>query len=161
MASKRATRWIDSLISLGVGTGGQAIQTLFPGIGPDDLRNATIIRTIGNLWLFSETVAGAWGVQLFDLGIGVISQEAVAASIYPDPNVASDYPVRGWIYRTRCVVAQNGSGAPVLIPCNFDLGSQRKLDTGVPTLVGNNDADVGTSFSVRVRGSIRTLVLLP
>ncbi len=34
MASKRATRWIDSLISLGVGTGGQAIMSIVKGAFP-------------------------------------------------------------------------------------------------------------------------------
>ena len=157
----RRTRWIDALISIDVSSGGQNTQTLFPGITPDELRNGTIVRTVTSLSLTSVSVAGAWGFQILDLGLGVISQEAIGAGIFPDPNDADDYPTRGWLYRERCGVSQNGTGASLLSYCVFDVRSQRKLDTGAYYMVVNNTPGVGTSFTTRVFGSVRTLVLMP
>ena len=161
MAAKRAARWIDALIAIVVASGAQNTQTLFPGISPDELRNGTIIRTVANLFMGSTQVAGAWGWGHCDIGLGVISQEAIGASVYPDPNSASDYPTRGWTFRERCGVAQNGVGTPILTPCRFDVSSQRRLDTGAYYLIVNHVVTLGTSFSVNVEGSVRTLVLMP
>ena len=93
--------------------------------------------------------------------MGVISQESIAASVFPDPNTATDYPVRGWLFRHRCAVTQSSDDATPLTHCAFDIRSQRKLDTGQYYLVVDNDPLFGTSFSVEVFGLVRTLVLLP
>ena len=161
MPSARRTRWTDALISFTVATGLQGQQTLFPGIGPDDLRDGTIVRTIGLLDIYSLTIGGAQGVQGVDMALGVISQEAIGASVFPDPNSAADYPVRGWLYRHRCLVNQsNAEGAPVT-RCVWDVRSQRKLDTGSYYMIANNTAQNGTSFTVHLFGLVRTLVLMP
>ncbi len=157
----RHTRWIDALIDVSVGSGAQMTQTLFPGIGPDDLRNSTIVRTITELGMFSTTVGGAQGVQAIDIGLGVISQEAISAGIFPDPNATGDFPVRGWLFRKRCLVGQGVGGEPQLFACEFDIRSQRKLDTGQYFAIINNTGLKGTTFTTRVTGMVRTLVLLP
>ena len=157
----RRARWIDAVIATTIVNGGQDAVTLFPGITPDELRNGTIIRTIGDLSLGSTTTAGAWGTGAVDIGLGVISQEAIGASVFPDPKTASDYPVRGWLYRKRCGVFQNGVGTQILFACEFDVRSQRKLDTGAYYMVIDNNSIRGSAFTADVFGSIRTLVLMP
>ena len=157
----RRTRWIDALITFTVGGGAQNTQTLFPGVGQEDLRDGTIVRTIGNLWIHSQTVAGAWGVNIIDIACGVISQEAIAVGVFPDPDDADDYPTRGWTFRERCAGSQNGIGTPIFQSCKFDVASQRKLDTGSYFIIANNASVVGTSVTYRIFGSVRTLVLMP
>ena len=157
----RRTRWIDTLVAESTTNLGQDIESLLAGMSTDSTRGLTVTRVIGDLWLSSGTVAGAWGTQQVSIGIGVVSQEAFVANAIPDPNNNADYPVRGWIYRTCCGVAQNGTGTQVLYRCVFDIRSQRKLDSGELLLVINNDAGLGTSFTVQTFGSVRVLALLP
>jgi len=158
----RRTRWIDSSISFDVASGGQNTQTLFPGIGPDDLRDSTIIRIVARLYVSSISVAGAWGIQMLAMGIGVISQEAIGAGIFPDPVNPVDFPVRGWLYKGNVGLSQNGSQAnPLWTELLLSLKSQRKLDTGQPILIVDSTPHAGTAFTSRVAGSVRTLVLLP
>ena len=119
------------------------------------------MRTIGNLWLASATVAGAWGYGYVDIGTGVISQEAVGATVFPDPNNVLDYPVRGWTFRERCGVFQNGTGTDVFTRCIIDTTAQRKLETGEYYIIMNHVMTIGTNFTVKVFGSLRVLLLLP
>jgi len=157
----RRSRWIDALVNITVASAGQNRQTMFPGVGQEQLRNATIVRTIGDLYMNSTTVADAWGVNMMDLGLGVISQEAIASVVFPDPNDADDYPVRGWLFRKRCAMFQNGVGTMIVQSCSFDVRSQRKLDTGQYFLIANNTALDGSTSTYRLFGSVRTLVLMP
>ena len=79
-----------------------------------DTRGWTVTRMLGELVCLSASVAGAWGAGKVDIGIGVISREGVTGGVYPDPNAEADEPTRGWLWRTRLVVAQNGIGTPVI-----------------------------------------------
>ena len=144
-----------------VASGSQGILQMILTLTADENRGATITRLIAEFALSSTTVAGAWGKQLVDLGLAMIERDAFSAAAVPDPDVSTDEPGRGWLYRTRCVVAQNGTGAPVLFPCKFDIRSQRKLDSAVLVLIINNTASTGTNFTVEVQGILRTLILLP
>jgi len=137
------------------------VLSLMTGVAPVNVRRQTLIRTILRLELFSETVAGAWGTQRVDIGIGITSQEAFAAGVVPDPNTDGDQPSRGWIYRTRVVPSQNSAGAPVVLTLAADIRAARKLDDGECYLVVNNSTTTGTSFTVRQSGIIRQLWLLP
>jgi len=161
MASKRATDWIDSLLSASIASGAQSLLSLMTGVAPVNVRRQTLVRTLVMLSFQSESVAGAWGTQTLDVGIGITSQEAFAAGVVADPNSANDQPSRGWIYRTRKVVAQNGAGSPVMFDVTADIRSQRKLDDGECFLVVNNSAALGTAFSVRMSTLVRQLWLLP
>ena len=157
----RRTTWIDNLSSFVVAPGGgQQSQSLLQGVAPEDTRGTTVVRVLYDLQLHSTSVAGAWGVQALDLAFGVTSQEAFAAGVFPDPN-ADERPVGGWMFRTRCVIAQNGAGAPILTSCKGDLRSGRKLDAGEVYVVANNSDLDGTAFTVRVTGIIRLLLMLP
>ena len=156
----RSTFWIDNLIGLTVSSGSQNSVSLMTGTPPIDARRATITRIVVDLGIFSTTVAGAFGVNLIDFGFGVTSQEAFNAGIFADPN-ADERSTRGWMYRNRCVVWQNGVGTQIVTGCHADLRTGRKLYDGEPFLVANNLAIVGTTASYQIAGIVRMLLILP
>ena len=156
----RSTFWIDNLINLGIVSGGLNSVSLMAGTPPIDARRATIVRIVIDLGIFSETVAGAFGVNLIDIGMGVTSQEAFAVNVFADPN-ADERPTRGWMYHTRRVVYQNGVGTPIVQSWKEDLRTGRKLYDGEPFLTAHNTAQLGTTASYRISGIVRLLMLLP
>ncbi len=161
MPSRRATDWIDTLLSLSAASGAQTNLSLMTGVAPVNVRRQTLIRTLISISLTSASVAGAWGTQNADIGIGITSQEAFAAGVLADPVTANDQPSRGWIYRTRRLVAQNGIGGGVIHYIEADIRSQRKLDDGEAFIVIDNTADLGTPFTLSITGLVRQLWLLP
>ena len=161
MTTKRRTRWIDSLIGQTVVSGSQDVIELFQSAGEVDVDGWTVTRVIGKLWLVSSTLAGAFGAQRLDFGLGMISREAVGAGAFPDPNAEADRPASGWMHRDRCLAFQNGVGTGMFTVCQFDTRSQRIVRGNILHLVINNSTLVGTAFNVSVNGLIRVLVLLP
>jgi len=161
MAGRRATDWIDTLVALSVATGAQVNVSLMTGVAPINVRRQTLARSIFDIGMTSASVAGAYGVQKISIGIGVVSQEAFAAGVLPDPEVAGDQPSRGWVYRTVCLVAQNGSGAQVVYGCTGDIRAMRKLDDGEMFFVATSTAVVGTTFTTSLNGIVRQLWFLP
>ena len=157
----RPTIWIDSRIGIAPTSGGSANSSLFGALSPTELTRSTITRMLIRLEFVSETVAGAWGVQLADVGIGITSQEAFAASTLPDPSVAGDKPSRGWLYRNQIMVSQNGISTDMKTTVVADIRSQRKVDDGELFIIVDSTALLGTSFTMQMRGMIRTLVRLP
>ena len=158
---RRASDWIDTLIGFTVATGAQDLTSLMTGVAPVNVRRQTLVRTLIDLSLYSTSVAGAWGTQIAAVGIGITSQEAFAAGVVADPITAGDQPSRGWIYRNRLVVAQNGEGHPVVHRLQADIRAARKLDDGECFIVTNNTTDLGTSFTLQAVGIVRQLWLLP
>ena len=156
----RRTVWVDNLLNIGAGTGAENRVSLLTGMAPADTRGTTIVRMVYDFNLMSQTTAGAWGIQLVDIGVGIASQEAFTAAVLPDPN-ADERPVRGWMFRTRCVVSQNGVGTRILFPCIGDLRSSRKLDDGELYFTFHNAALFGSSFTVQIVGIWRVLLMLP
>ena len=156
----RPTDWVDTIINQAVNNGGETIIDLLSSLSPADMRGATLIRTLVSLSFQSGTVAGAWGTQRFDTGIGISSQEAFAASALPDPSSSTDKPARGWIYRTSVGVSQNGAGSPVLFERVADIRGARKIENGDLFIIFNNTAILGTSFNGQVMGLIRLLIKL-
>ena len=126
----------------------------------EELEGVTLTRAIGSLSFFSGTVAGAWGKQILDIGIGIASREAVTAGVVPDPNVAADRPPRGWLYRARRVVEQNGAGAPIVLWVPFDIRAQRRMDEADLFLAINSTGSTGTAFTTEAAVLIRFLLLL-
>ena len=157
----RQGRWVDTLVDRSVADGAQGVDDLFNAIAEVDTRGWTITRVIGELWLASTSVAGAWGHGHLDIGLGVLSRELVAMGGYPDPNEETDLPVRGWMFRARCAVAQNGTGTLIHTRCVWDTRAQRKVDTGRFYIMYNHTMSFGTTFTCHVMGLVRTLVLLP
>ena len=156
----RPTDWIDTRVNLTIASPSQGRQSLMTGVAPVNMRGMTLIRTIISLGMYSASIAGAWGVQNCDIGIGVASQEAFAAGVVPDPSADADKPPRGWVYRTSKVVGQNGAGAPIVTVLEADIRGARKIENGELYIVVDNALLLGTSFSVSIDGLIRTLYKL-
>ncbi len=156
----RPTDWVDTVHSTAVVSGGQAVNSLLGALAPEDYRGATLIRTILAIGLTSTTVAGVWGTQVVDMAIGIASQEAFNAGIVPDPNVGADKPARGWIYRVRKVVGQNGVGGTVVHEVSADIRGARKIENGEVYLIMTNANLAGTPFTVAVTGLERLLIKL-
>ena len=156
----RQTDWVDTTIARSVASGAQDFFSLATGMAPINLRGATLIRTIIRLDLHSATVAGAWGVQRLQMGIGITSQEAFAAGVLPDPVTAGDKPSRGWIWRGSIAVAQNGIGSPVMFDLSADIRASRKIENGELFIVFDSAPGGGTAFTVGLNGLIRTLIKL-
>ena len=153
----RPTDWVDTVVNLEVSDGASIQTSLVTGLAPVNTRGMTVIRTILSLGLYSNTIAGAWGVQLVSLGIGITSQEAFAAGVLPDPDVATDKPPRGWMWRHVTLAEQNGAGTMIVHHMTADIRGARKVENGEVYLVVNNDTVKGTTFQVNVRGLVRQL----
>ena len=158
MTQRRPTDWMDTLVDVGVAVNSQAIVGLSTALVPADSARATVIRTILQLNMHSNTVAGAFGIQMIDMAIGIASQEAFLASVLPDPNVSTDKPARGWLWRTRQVVTQNGAEAPIGRDIEADIRGARKIENGELYLIINSTGLVGTNFTTAVTGLVRTLI---
>ncbi len=117
--AKRRSMWIDELITDEIPLSSQSILTLWGGKIQDTVRQSTVTRVIGRLGFYSGTVQGAYGVDLIDFGIGIVGQEAFTAGAVPDPDTDADRPSRGWIYRDRVLVSQNGEGGEVVKEVTF------------------------------------------
>ena len=157
----RQTDWIDTNFALAPASGAQDSVSLITGAAPINMRGVTLIRTIISIGLSSATVAGAWGVQTLNLAIGITSQEAFAAGVLPDPNVATDKPPRGWVWRGHKMAAQNGIGGSVIYDVMADIRGARKIENGELFFVVNNSPTAGTAFTCNVNGMIRVLMKLP
>ena len=156
----RPTDWIDTSVGVSIGNGAQGNVSLMTGVAPVNMRGMTLIRTIISLSMFSTEVAGAWGVQVISIGIGVASQEAFAAGVLPDPTTPGDKPPRGWVYRTQQSIWQNGAGAPVVAQINADIRGARKIENGELYIICDNNSVAGTTFGMRLQGLVRTLYKL-
>ncbi len=155
----RRTIWVDSLESITVADGAQAAVNL---LASSDVppTGGTVIRVVYDLWIGSETVAGAWGVARDDIGIGVESLEAFNGGTHPDPNTETDHPVTGWMLRRRIGVGQNGTGTTIETHVMGDIRSARKVDRGILFFIIAHNGTLGTAFPVRVSGLFRSLLLL-
>jgi len=156
----RKTFWHDRLFSISVSTGAQSVTDLLTSLSQDETRGITIARTVIRLAMVSPTAVSD-GSQALDIGLAMVSSDAFGAGAVPDPNVETDIPVNGWVFRTRVYVPGNANGPTDPTPVREDIRAMRKLSGAIYTLVANNTAQDGTAFSVRMIGIVRTLVLLP
>ena len=159
----RQSEWKDNLFDFNLASGQGNVQSLVANFTEPDKRGMTLIRTIIHIEMFSNTVAGAYGVQVVSAGIGVASQEAFAigATAISDPQTESDKPTRGWVWRTQIAVSQNGTGLDLVRTISRDIRAVRKLENGELFIVFDSDPGVGTAFTMSVRGLVRTLFKLP
>ena len=94
----RRTTWRDTLINNSITSSGATVVEYNAGATQDENRGSTLTRTIVELALWSTSVAAAWGVQMVDIGLGLIEADALAAGAVPDPADDRDEPARGWIH---------------------------------------------------------------
>ena len=156
--------WIDSLFGGDVASGGQLLQSLMSGVSVTETRftRMTLLRTIVRLDLAYTVHDAGEGSQQLDIGIAITSQEAFAAASVPDPDVQTDFPVRGWVWRSRYRIFGFAADQPAVSvrAVDLDLRGRRKLDNGEAYLVANNTAIEGVSSTVRVVGLVRQLWLV-
>ena len=163
-AQKRVTAWDDQLV---LGT------TLFDGVtgsfilvensADSEKRGCTIVRILVGMQFVPAVPNAVNGLMVVTLGIGVTSDDAFSAGALPDPEVDADFPVQGWMYRDRFMVADVASGgnAGAILRVEKDLRAQRKIDRSSPFMSVRVDNIQGTAFSVIESGIVRVLYKLP
>ncbi len=156
----RPTDWLDTRLGMTVTSGGQQNQSLMGAVTNIEARRYTCIRMFVRIECHSNSVAGAYGVQQLDIGIGITSVEAFNAGVLPDPNVDNDKPAKGWMYRTKLLVGQNGVGVNPIYSVMADVRAARKIERGELFIVVNSGSTVGTTFTMTVSGLIRCLMKL-
>ena len=163
-SSKRRTTWQDSLIDQTLVNSGQSGISLLGDLNQINTEGMTLTRLLLKLTVQQvvSSVGTANETSLYDMGIGIIEQDAFAAAVFPDPNVENDQPPRGWVYRVRLGltdVAAVPSWDPQLL--QEDLRGQRVVGNGELVLIHNNSASIGDGFTMHITGLVRCLFLLP
>jgi len=155
----RRRRWIDTHIDENTATGQPDSEVLITSDEPS-VKGLTLVRIIVALEVTPATyVLDSLDAQLAVMGIGIMSEETIGNGDFPEPSVADDQPVTGWMWKT-CGLVQENAGIPSL-HVSVDLRSQRKLMYGRPVWIVNNIAAQGAAFTINTVGIIRSLYLLP
>ena len=156
--------WIDSLRSNDIASGAQSVWTLMTGPAAVQTRfdNMTLMRTIIRLDVAAVVHDQGEGSNIHQIGIAIASQEAFAAQTLPDPNIATDYPTAGWIYRSsgRVFGFQAGVADVQVLKHDADIRSRRKLSNGEMYVIQDNIALEGTGVAITTVGLIRCLWLV-
>ena len=157
-----STFWVDTLISNTLAADAQDVFSLMTGVSTAETRNWTLLRTIILLDLAATVHDASEGDSRVDIGIGITSQEAFAAGVVPDPNVGTDKPTRGWIFRGRYRYYQFAAGVNDVysVHVDKDIRSRRKLENGEAYLNWVNTSINGVAVA-RLVGLIRMLWLIP
>jgi len=161
---KRSTFWVDTLLTKVIASSGSVHVSLIENeSAPSVLSDLTLIRTIICVDLHYTVHDSGEGFQVWNMGIFVQSREAAAALITPDPDVAADHPMGGWVF--RCGGSLHGFAAdqPAVDVRHLerDIRAMRKLQRGVLSLVVSNDAGTGAASSISMTGIIRCLYKMP
>jgi len=119
----------------------------------------TLIRTIIRIFVKPQTMGVANGVQSLDVGIGVLEQDAFAAGVVPDANVAADQTVRGWVWRDRIATVDAAAQNAALRTneVHLDLRGQRRIGDGELALMSVSSPLAGATYDITVLGLIRCL----
>ena len=160
-APRRRTFWVNTIISDNVGNAAQVKEDLLATPSQFDKYGLTVVRTLIHLSLQPGTLFGAVGTQAFDMAIGVIEQDAFAASALPDLNFPDDQPGRGYLWKERFIVNDHTTAGalPVTQSLMRDLKGRRKIDDMELVWWADNNTITGTAFAVRVEGQIRQLFM--
>ena len=156
----RNRAWIDSRVIILL----TATQVSIDLLGSPKSDTITQVRSIGRLF-FAPNLPDAvvTGNQFIDMGIGVVTADALTAGAVPDPAVAGDSPARGWVYRSTVGMHHNNSSGTLqgyLYPIvTWDVVGQRKVDKGKLILTMDKGVLSGTAFNLDVIGLVRTLCL--
>ena len=123
-------------------------------IPADERKGFTLLRTIIDLTCLLSA-AGTGGIV--SMGIALVSLEAAAAAVFPNPEDDDDYG-QGWIWRTkRVIAATNVNDISMNSRFLYDLKSRRKFSSEDMTLYLMIVNDPAASASVNTDGLIRTL----
>ena len=153
--------WIDAMINLTLPSGGQANQSLMVGVSATQTRfdRMTLLRTIIGFDIAHVVHDSGEGSQVVSVGIGVASQEAFAAGSLSDPEVAGDFPTKGWVYRSRYRIWGFAADQPTIFTrrVDLDIRAKRVLSNGESFIIASNAAQEGVASSVEVTGIVRQL----
>ena len=142
-----------------VSGGTQGLDRLDNILFPEE---TTLVRTIACIRIQPVVVESSLNnLQLISVGIGVCSQDAFTAGAVADPNVDTDFPQDGWVYKCRWNLLGNAGNTIEPIKVDFDIRAMRKLGRGSSYVVFDNSPGAGTPFTVRFFMLIRQLYLLP
>ncbi len=142
----------------------QGSTSLLSALGAEDIPGLTLTRTIGHLMMTPVNPGAVNGGQRVTYGIGVVQSEALAAGAIADPDAATDFPLRGWVYRDMEFILDSvDSYDHPALHVRFDIKSQRKLHTqdSELMLVHESTNAFGTGFNARLDGWIRCLFKQP
>ena len=159
---KRQTTWFDTNIGLDIAQGTGGLVRLTPIA--DDLEGFTAIWIVGRTTLLPSVPQSTLAETSVAIGFAVCSEEAFVSGLVgtPNPEQSQDFPERGWMYRARYVVIDNGFGVPTnIIVMDNNIRAQRKIDKGVLYLTIHNQTIRGSNFNVRLHGTLRLLCLRP
>ena len=164
MVSPRRNRaWADLLVAQNIGAGGNTKLDLLGGAPTMD--TLTAVRVIVHLNVSPDVLSAIDGVVSFDVGIGVSSSEAfaVGVSALPDPDDATNYPPRGWIWVDRYAVRNTVGAGPIDLnnaaEIRADIRAMRKIDKGKMFIIMKLSTAAGSGFGVNVVGRVRVLCL--
>ena len=164
-AARRGTAWDDTLPNVSVADGAFGSLLLIDNTADPEKRGCTLVRLILDFDIFPATPGAVSGRQNFAMGIAVVSDDAFTsgASGMPNPEVNTDYPVAGWLWRKRVAIFDEtlATGPVPLTHVREDLRSMRKLDRSSVALLMFNGTGEGTAFNVTIMGTIRALYKLP
>ena len=161
---RRRRQWVDTIVDEDIPSGGLNPKQLIPAAFQDEIKGLTIVRMVFGLDiipLVPQAGSASVDLQLAGLGVGIVSDEAVAAGALPDPLLEASEPVTGWLWRSLFIVNEAVAGTAFLRRVELDLRSQRKMMYGTPQLLIGNTAVTGVAFTLSVRGIVRMLVLQP
>ncbi len=162
----RPAAWADTMLSMALGDGVSESANMLTTLSPSDTK--TVVRLVGRLTALPQTPdAQVDGVMSVRMGIGVAAAEAfgIAASAgLPQPDIAADVPIRGWLYRQHMLVGKEHAGGVTnewahVDMVQFDLRAARKVDRGVLYFIAEANVIDGTAFGVRLIGLLRALCL--
>ena len=158
--ARRRSIWSDTIVNETTADDTQDSADLLVEYQEDESKGMTLVRLIISLNLYPNAFVGnSLNAALMSMGIGIFSREMVDLGDFPEPGVANNIPQTGWMWRDQYVVSENPQ--PSLVRISLDIRSQRKLMYGLPFLVIDNEDATGMGFTMRVRGVIRALYLLP
>ena len=158
-APRRRRRWVDNLIAQTTANSTQDSQSLIDGAVTEN-KGMTLVRLIIGMNIRASTgVLQSQDTQVVSMGIAAMSADAATAGAFADPNLGSDQPASGWLWRWQALVTEDVSAG--LIRIEKDVRTMRKVEYGDIRLIINNDPDIGSAFSVETMGLIRALYLLP
>lgn len=162
--SQRNRTWADTIfLGTTIGSDDQISSNLLTNAPTVD--TITAIRIIGDLEIGVAITSEIEFQASISVGIGVSSVEAFAVASeagLPRPFDATDFPPRGWLYRSVKdswqfkAAADNQQKSNAMF--HFDVRASRRVDKGVLFLIIRNSADSG-AVAVSVTGIVRVLCL--
>jgi len=156
--------WIDTFVSAAIANNSTFAVSLSVGVTSLEsrLQQMTLLRTIIGIDIAATVHDSGEGSQLVTPGIAIASQEAFTVGATADPEISTDFPTRGWIWRAQYRIYGFAADQPAVFNrrVDLDIRAMRKLENGEAFITIRNQANEGVAFAVSVFGLIRQLWLV-